>query len=127
MFGSHWRGGGGVVGLSCHPDGGGGGGAAGAGAAAGAGGGGVVGVPCQAEGGAGGGGGADIEGGASSTFVPETQHVCGTGAGTALFSKQRAYGPCTPGFTNVNATHGASFMQADWHISGPPFDRSKLR
>ena len=73
MFGSHWRGGGGVVGLPCHPDGGGGGGAAGAGAAAGAGGGGVVGVPCQAEGGAGGGGGADIEGGASSTFVPETQ------------------------------------------------------
>jgi len=149
VFGSHWRGGGGVVGLPCQPDGGGagggggggggaagcGGGGGGGGGAAGCGGGGVAGVPCHAEGGgggaggggAGGGGGADIEGGAFSTFVPETQQVCGTGAGTALFSEQRAYGPCTPGFTNVNATQGASFMQADWHISGLPSGSSKLR
>ena len=99
MFGSHWRGGGGVVGLPCQAGGGGGGGAAG------------------------GGGG----GGAFSYFVPETQHVCATGAGTALFSKQRAFGPCTPGFTYVNATQGASFMHAAWHSPGLAAGKSKLR
>ncbi len=124
MFGSHWRGGGGVVGLPCQAGGGGGGGGAAGTGGGGGGGGGVVGVPCQPDGGGGGGG---MDGGAFSYFVPETQHACATGAGTALFSKQRAFGPCTPGFTYVNAVHGASFMQAAWHSPGLGAGKSKLR
>jgi len=134
VFGSHWRGGGGVVGLPCQAGGGGGGGGAagtgggGGGGAAitgggGGGGGGVVGVPCQPDGGGGGG----MDGGAFSYFVPETQHVCATGAGTALFNRQRAFGPCAPGFTYVNAMQGASFMHAAWHSPGLGAGKSKLR
>ena len=150
------RGGGGVVGLPCQPpDGGGGGGGAGGGGVVGVpcqldarrrrarvvvgrrrrgrralparrgrrgGGGGVVGVPCQLD--AGGGGAA--EGGAPGYFVPDTQQVSGTGAGTAFLSQQRAFGPCTPGLTYVNATHAGSFMQLDWQLSGLGAGRSKL-
>jgi hypothetical protein len=129
VFGSHWLAGGGVVGIPCQPDAGGGG--------AGAGGGGVAGVPCQLDGGGGAGaggggadaagGGADAGGGSLANFVPDTQHVCGTGAGTALFSQQRAFGPCTPAFMYVNAAHWGSSMQADWHSPGLDVGRSKLR
>jgi hypothetical protein len=60
-------------------------------------------------------------------LVPDTQQVCGTGGAAALLSQQRAFGPCTPGFTYVNAAHWGSFMQVDWHISGLGVGRSKLR
>jgi hypothetical protein len=151
VFGSHWRAGTGVVGVPRQPLAGGGGGdgggvggvprqsadggGRGAGAGAGAG---VVGVPCQPDDGGGGGGGggaaaggdgSDGDGGGAAPpyFVPETQQLCGTGAGTAFFSQHRGFGPCTPGFTYVNATQVGSFMQVDWHISGLGDGRSKLR
>jgi hypothetical protein len=43
-----------------------------------------------------------------------------------FFSRQRAFGPCTPGFTYVNATHCGSFMHVDWQVSGLGVTRSKL-
>ena len=67
----------------------------------------MVGVPCQLDVGGGDAGGGD----ALAYFVPDTQQVCGTGAGTAFLSRQRAFGPCRPELTYVNATHWGSFMQ----------------
>jgi hypothetical protein len=83
-------------------------------------------VPCHSAGGGGGGAGGGAAG-ALAYFVPDTQHAWGTGLGTALFSRQRAFGPCTPGFTYVNAAHAGSFMHVDWHIAGSGAGRSKLR
>src|SRR4029079_5064506 len=109
VCGSHWPAGGGagVVGVPCQPDGGGGGAAAGSDAGGVAPSGGV--------------------GGALAYLMPETQQVWGTGCVTALFNQQRALGPCTPGFTYVNAAHWGSLMHADWHVSGLGVTRSKPR
>ena len=43
-----------------------------------------------------------------------------------FFSQQRAFGPCTPGFTYVNDRHCPSRMQASRHSPGFACGRSKF-
>src|SRR4051812_38357496 len=63
---------------------------------------------------------------ALAPLTPEVQHGFATGFGTAFFSQQRAFGPCTFGFTYVNATHRPSRMHASLQRCGFGSGRSKF-
>ena len=56
---------------------------------------------------------------------PEKQQLLAISRGSALFSQQRAFGPCTPGLTQVQARQRASLEQAFWQSTGWPL-MSKL-
>src|SRR6516225_4948313 len=57
-------------------------------------------------------------------FTPEVQHPLLRAFGTLPFSQHFALGPCTPGLTEVQAWHSASWSQACRHRFGSAAEQS---
>ena len=52
---------------------------------------------------------------ASGRSMPDVQQEFAEGCGILFFNQQRAFGPCTPGCTAVQATHSLSALHRLWH------------
>jgi hypothetical protein len=63
----------------------------------------------------------------SARSIPEVQQELAEACGILSFSQQRAFGPCSPGCTVVQAKQRFSALQALWQSAQLSAERSKPR